>query len=414
MKKFALVLFCIFLILGGGCQHSETVITVITPPPTPSPTPLKTIQPQPTPTPTPEPAQASIAVAGDLLCLSAQLSAARNDGEYSFDQCFAMIKNKISAADLAIANLETLVAADYPYTKPSSDDANTATESIAASDTDAEAVPSPTKKPNPRINAPEAFLSALSGSGFDVLTTANNHMYDYKADGLIQTLQKLDEFEFAHTGAYMAETDKAPLIIDVNGINIAICAYTDIINRRPASSDAFMIDRYDEDLVASDIKAAREAGADYVIVCVHWGVEHTHNPNSTQRKMAAYIAQAGANIILGSHPHCTQPFESIETDHGNVPVLYSLGNFISSMGETIHKDGVLLNFTLEKDWVSGQTSLVSLSYTPTFCASTSDIGRFVIYPADAVSITHSDIAQTLSRSRERTVSILTENIATAE
>ena len=434
MKRLLLVVLCAFLFLGVGCQsHSEPIIVLVTPKPSPSPTPVKTASPEttPTPTPVPQPVQASIVVAGDLLCLSAQLSAARSDGKYNFDECFALIKDKISAADLAIGNLETLVAEDYPFTQPNadSDDAADTADSEAADNTappadttsaadspagtDPAAAPSPTKRPNPRINAPESFLSALTGCGFDVLTTANNHMYDYRADGLRKTLQKLDEYGFAHTGAYAKEADRVPLIMDAGGINVAICAYTDVLNNR-LGSDAFMVDRYDKDLVAADIAAARKAGADYVIVCIHWGVEHTHTPTRAQHKMAAYIAEAGADIILGSHPHCTQPFEAIETNHGSVPVLYSLGNFISSMSKTMHKDGVLVNISLEKDVVSGETTLTSLTYTPTFCASSSDAGRYVIYPADSASILQSDMAPTLSDSRERTIGVLTENAATAE
>lgn len=424
MKRLLLVVLCVFLFIGVGCQsQSKPIIVLVTPEPSPSPTPAKTTAPEPTPTPEPEPAKASITVAGDLLCLSAQLSSARSGGEYNFDQCFSMIKDTISAADLAVGNLETLVAEGYSFTQPNkSDDESDASDSAAGSaspvdpsaGTDPAAMPSPTKRPNPRINAPESFLSALSGCGFDVLTTANNHVYDYKADGLTKTLQKLDEYDFAHTGAYAKEADKAPLVIDVNGINVAICAYTDIINRRPSGDNTFMIDRFDEDLVTADIAAAREAGADYVIVCVHWGTEHTHKPNRTQRKIAAFIAEAGADIILGSHPHCTQPFEEIETDRGSVPVLYSLGNFISSMSQTKHKDGVLVNLSLQKDLVSGETALTSLTYTPTFCASSSDLGRFVVFPADSLSITQSDMASVLSDSRERTIDVLTENVAAAE
>lgn len=365
-------------------------------------------------------------MAGDLLCLSAQVSAAKSNGEYDFNESFAIIREKISAADLAIGNLETLVCEGYPFTQPNADngDATVAEESGTAPDAavpadpavvaDPAAAPSPTKRPNPRINAPESFLSALLDCGFDVLTTANNHIYDYSADGLAQTLSKLDEYGFAHTGAYTKIADRVPLIMNAGGIQVAICAYTDIINRRPDSDNAFMVSRYDEDLIAADIAMAREAGADYVIVSMHWGEEHTHTPNRAQRKMAAFIAENGADIIFGSHSHCTQPFEAIETDRGSIPVIYSLGNFVSSMGKTMHKDGVLVNLVLKKDLVRGETSLASLTYTPTFCASSSDEGSFVVYPADAALVSQSVKSSTLIESRKRTIEVLTENIATAE
>ncbi len=423
MKRIILSLFCLFLMLSTGCQEVQQVTDQLTPSPAPptdvTPAPSSTTTPDPTatpnPTPTAGPIQATVAVAGDLLCLSAQISDADRGDHYSFDACFDMIKDKLSAADLTIGNLETLVADGHRLTQP-----NPKNDETSAGDTPADgpaadpaAAPSPTKRPSPRINAPEAYLTALQNSGFDVLTTANNHMFDYREDGLTKTLNKLDEFGFAHTGAYVEEADKTPLIRDANGIQVAVLAYTDILNHRLSSGSKYMIDVFSKDLVTSDIAAAKAAGADYVIVCVHWGVEHTHKPNHTQRTIAKNIAEAGADIIFGSHPHCTQPFEVIETENGNVPVLYSLGNFISSMSDTKHKDGVLVNLVLEKDPTTGQTSAVSLTYTPTLCVRSS-AANYTVYPADAASISGSDKAQALAKSRERTISVLTENVATAE
>ncbi len=426
MKRFLIVLFCLLFVIGAGCGvQSDLPSADLTPSPspeaTPTPIPIQTTPPEPTPTLAPEPVQANIVIAGDLLCLSAQISDAHNGDGYSFDASFDLIKEKISAADLAIGNLETLVADGHRLTQPNPKDEglsdgtsaeapNTAPADPAA---DPAAAPSPTSRPSPRINAPEEYLAALKGSGFDVLTTANNHMFDYQEDGLVKTLSKLDEYGFSHTGAYAQETDKAPLIMDVNGIQVAVLAYTNILNHKPGRSSAYMIDRYDEDRVTEDIAAAKEAGADYTIVCVHWGVEHTHKPNRAQRKIAEQIANAGADLILGSHPHCTQPFEVIETERGDVPVLYSLGNFVSSMSKTMHKDGVLVNLVLEKDPATGATSRVSLTYTPTLCASTA-ASNYTIFPADAASLSQSDKAKALEGSRERTIDVLTENVAAAE
>jgi poly-gamma-glutamate capsule biosynthesis protein CapA/YwtB (metallophosphatase superfamily) len=392
-------------------------------------------------------------VTGDLLCLGAQLSAAKSGGTYAFDYCFEAVKDTLSTADLTIGNLETLVADGYKYTSTASSDNSTATpapsDSAAPSDSTAptdSAAPSesaaseslgpsawestvpfaaapalesetpassPSSSGNPRINAPESFLTAVLGAGFDVLTTANNHIYDYNADGLVKTMKKLNEYNVPHTGAYAEPEDKTPLIVDVKGIKLGILAYTNVLNNKPDSSHAYMVDRYKEETVTADIQAAKQAGADFIIVCVHWGTEHTHKPTSGQRKMAEFIANAGADIILGAHPHCTQPFESIETDHGTVPVLYSLGNFISSMGQTIHKDGVIVSMTLEKTADTNETSLADLSYIPTLCAE-SDKGRFVIYPASLASLAGSPIEARLEASRQRTIEVLTENVAKAQ
>ncbi|MGI5919888.1 MAG: CapA family protein [Christensenellales bacterium] len=470
MKRILVVVLSLLMLVTAGCQAvpepivvTETVPTD-TPAPTPTPTPVPTPTPMPTPTPVPEPTRATIMVVGDLLCLGAQISVAKKGSSYEFDYCFDEIRDTISSADLAIGNLETLVAEGYPYTSTSSKKSSptpepsdsvapetpeepepsnsvapeTPEEPAASSPTEGEATPSSagltalislsatapaleTEMPaasssssgNPRINAPKSFLTAVLGAGFDVLTNANNHIYDYGAEGLIKTMNKLDEYGVPHTGAYAKPEDKKPLIVDVKGIKLGALAYTNVLNNKPNSRNAYMVDRYKEELVAADIQAAREAGADFIIVCVHWGNEHTHKPTSGQRKMAAFIANAGADIILGAHPHCTQPFESIETERGAVPVLYSMGNFISSMGQTIHKDGVIVSMVLEKAADTGETKLADLSYIPTLCAE-SDKGRFVVYPADAASLKGSPIESRLAASRKRTIDVLTENVARAQ
>lgn len=425
MKRLCAIILCLVMLLTG-CEALQSLTQTpvsrpeSTPESTPEPTPKPTSQPtpQPTPeiTPEPEPTVVSIAVVGDLLCLSAQLSSARKGSDYNFEPCFAPVADKLSAADLCIGNLETLVASDYPYTKPNPTNegesdggeggaGEAAPETPAAPNPDAPEA-TPTKRPNPKVNAPEEFLSALSGCGFDVLTMANNHMYDYKEDGLIKTLDKVKEYGFLHTGSYAAPEDKVPLIADVNGVQVAVLAYTAILNNRPGKDKAFMIDTYSQKTAAADIAAAQEAGADYIIVCVHWGNENTHSVNRSQKKIAAELAQAGADIILGAHPHCVQTSEMLEGPYGGVPVFYSLGNFISSMPRTINKDGMIVHIELKKEH-TGELSVNSLTYTPTYCGS-----GYTVYPADAASIAKGGQSG-LSSSRKRVVSVVGEAVAAA-
>ena len=457
MKRVLLVMVCLVIFITSGCLSQPQTVVVSTHAPTEAPAPtstpdsIPTPTPDPTPTPVPEPERVTVMAVGDLLCLSAQLSSAKSGKTYNFDYCFEEVRNTISSADLAIGNLETLVADGYKYTASSSDNASPSPTPGSSPPVSTEQPPEETPEipdtgdsgsedsditsmttlhsginnlpaleseapaatsGNPKINAPESFLTAILGCGFDVLTTANNHIADYRADGIIKTLQKLDEHNVPHTGAYAASEDKKPLIADVKGIKVAVLAYTNVLNNSPGSGNAFMVDRYDEDLVTADIAAAEEAGADFIIVSMHWGTEHTHKPNRAQRKMAEFIANAGADIILGSHPHCTQPFETMQTERGPVPVLYSLGNFISSMGKTMHKDGVIVSMTLEKTADTNVTTLSSLTYIPTLCAD-SDKGRFVVYPAHLAAIANSPIADELQDSRERTIEVLTETAAKA-
>lgn len=334
-----------------------------------------------------EPTRVAIVAAGDLMCLSVQLSAAWKNGGYRFDYCFRQIKDKISGADLAICNLETLVAKGYKYTERSPSHGS------------------------PQLNAPVSYLSAAVKCGFDVFINANNHILDHKTDGLNKTIKKLNEFGVLHTGAYASGKKRSPLITDVKGIKIAVLGYTDHVNGY--SGKLARVDKYSKKLVKADIKAAKTAGADYVIVYMHWGKENTHKVNKTQKKTAAFIAKAGADIIIGSHPHCTQGTQIIKTDHGPVPVFYSLGNLVSSMGRTINRDSVLVNIVLEKDSQTGAVTLAKLTYTPTYCTNTR-AGNFVIMPAGRDSIAQSKIAKALKSSRARTVNVLKNKVAAPE
>ena len=450
MKRIVLVvMMCCLLTAFCACQdllaagvETPTPTAARTPDPTPSPTPIPTTLAEETPTPTPAPTRITVMAVGDLMCLGAQLSAAYSGGEYSFDYAFAEVKDTLSSADLTIGNLETLIAEGHPYTSISSGDddeepsaspetseSTEPSETTGGSDDGGEVgfIPGDTfadigwqstqttqRQPllaSPRINGPETYLSAVVGAGFDVLTTANNHINDYGTDGIQKTMDQLDAYGMQHTGAYASEEDKVPLIVDVQGIKIGIIAYTDFVNR---SGNSDLIDTYNADAVAADIAAAKEAGADFTIVYMHWGTENTHTVTRRQRSIAQHLADSGADLILGAHPHCTQEFELLETESGTVPVIYSLGNFVSSMaGRTINRDGVILKFVLEKDNVTGETTLGPLSYIPTYCTKTSG-GSFAVLPADEASIVDSPYASALQKSRERTIDVLGTEIATPE
>ncbi|OQB25406.1 MAG: Capsule biosynthesis protein CapA [Firmicutes bacterium ADurb.Bin182] len=387
----------------------------------------------------------TLLAAGDLLCLGGQLSTAKAGIAYDFDYCFEKVRDEISKADIAIANLETLIADGYPYTaiKPSpadpppeieeqqpnaADPIKARAEGGAAGDLDCPCSLSGTfllAKPYPkagaaqplssapRINGPESFLAAAVNAGFDVLTTANNHIYDYQAEGLIKTLEMLDRYNVLHTGAFGEPGERVPLIVKAKGFSVAIFAYTDILNKKPEKDFAYMVNRYDEAAIKADIEQARAAGADFVIVSMHWGIEHTHKPLKSQRNMAKYIAGAGADLIIGAHPHCMQPVELIETDRGSVPVFYSLGNFLSSMPDLIHKDGAMIKIVLEKDSGSGSTKIIEMSYVPTHCFIT-DEDNFTILPADSASVSQSPYSSRLQKARERITKVLGDAVCRPE
>lgn len=453
MKRMFLAAACLLALLISGCRNANNTVALPEKTSWPvsktkPPVIAESVQiPNDTPAFVPEPAAQRITLlaVGDLLCLGGQLISAKTGDTYDFGICFDEVRDIISEADVAIANLETLIAEGYPYTavKSGQSDFSPNPSDYPSDNT----LPDPSPDPanpnegnlfegsggssgfsgfegfenftgfassktagvrllssnNPRINGPESFLAAVYGAGFDILTTANNHMYDYEADGLIKTLEMIDRYGFLHTGAYTSYQIRKPLVANVYGINIGIAAYTDILNNKPGSNESYMIDRYHEPSIQSDIQAARAAGADFVIVSVHWGKEHTHKPTKKQRQMAEFIAEAGADLILGAHPHCLQPVEIIETGNRSVPVFYSLGNFLSSMPEWMHKDGVMVRIVLEKDPETESVSIAELRYLPTLCIRT-ETGNYQVLPCLSAS-QQGPYAAELERSRVRTAKI---------
>jgi hypothetical protein len=403
MKRILLAVMCALLALAGACQSAElpaaatpAATAQVSAKPAPSPAPTPTPAPVPTTTPEPAPTRITVMAVGDLMCLHGQLSAAHVGGGYSFDYVFAAVKDILSSADLTVGNLETLIADGHPYTGSGGGDDDG--DEPAASESAGEPGSEPSAEPGtqsgtvvgfgaggamadialqhgtcqqrqplftgPLINGPESFLSAVAGAGFDVLINANNHINDYGVDGIQKTLAMLDSYGMYHTGAYAAEGSKAPLVVDVQGIKIGFVAYTDHLNRGSGGNKA-LIDLWDEDMAAADIAAAREAGADFIIAYVHWGKENTHSVVSWQRKPRGSLpARRGSDFRLA--PACLQEFELIETDRGTVPVLYSLGNFVSSMGRAINDDGIHLKIELVKDNVTGENALETMSYIPTY------------------------------------------------
>lgn len=338
-------------------------------------------------TPLPEPERATVIAAGDMMCLYGQMVSARKKGKYDFNYCFEEIKKRVSAADIAVANLETLIARGYGYSK----------QDLGPG--------------NPKLNAPDEFLSAIAACGFDIMINANNHIFDYKTGGVEKTLAKIDEYGMMRTGAYAKGQQRAPLIMDIRGIKIAVFGYAVNINGQPRG--ATMVDKYSEKLVSADMKAAREQGADFIIVYMHWGKQDTYIVTRDQKKQAKHIANAGADIIIGSHPHRVQGVGSIKTEHGDVPVFYSLGNLISSATLNTKRESALVNIVIEKDSLTGETVIAALTYIPTLCTSTR-AGRNIILPASLEYISRSGKAKALLAARKRIIKVMGDAVAQPE
>lgn len=186
--------------------------------------------------------------------------------------------------------------------------------------------PAPDKQFTFRVHPEKVKL--MQEMGIDLVTLANNHALDYGRDAMLDTIDTLDHAGIRHVGAgkNLAEARK-PDVVALNGRTFAFIGATRVYPEADwaASTDsAGMFSAYDGGAqLAEEVKAAKQQ-ADYVIAYVHWGIEREETPNEVQKSIAHRLVDAGADLVVGAHPHVLQGIEYYQ----GVPIAYSLGNFV--------------------------------------------------------------------------------------
>jgi poly-gamma-glutamate synthesis protein (capsule biosynthesis protein) len=259
---------------------------------------------------------------GDLMGHDAQIDAARNaEGVFNYDTVFSCIKPIISEADIAIANLEVTLAG-------------------------------PAYKGYPQFSSPDALAIAAKKAGIDVFGTANNHSLDRRKQGVERTIDVLDSLQIMHTGTFknQSEKQKQPYLwLEKNGFSLAVINYTYGTNGIPVSYPN-VVNIIDQDSLKADILNAKAANPDKVILFIHWGIEYQHKPNGTQTQLAEFCFNAGADIIIGSHPHVIQKSIWVNDSAQNQSfVTYSLGNLVSNQRKQYTDGGQMIQLTLAKN-----------------------------------------------------------------
>lgn len=285
--------------------------------------------------------------AGDLMQHQGQINAARlPDGTYDYTDCFAFVKDEISRYDVAIANLEVTLPGP-PYTG------------------------------YPQFRCPDAFLTAAWQAGFDVMLTANNHCCDSRQKGLERTIHVLDSLGIPHLGTYVNAQTRAkdyPLIIERNGIRIALLNYTYATNGIPVTKPN-VVNLIDKQQMAADIARAKQLQPDVIIANMHWGIEYVLTPPKAVQDIANWLLEQGVDHVIGGHPHVVQPAE-VRTDAQGKKhlIVWSLGNFISNMTKDNTEVGLMVRMTLTKDSL---TTMTDCGYAITFCSRPAVSGRRV-------------------------------------
>jgi poly-gamma-glutamate capsule biosynthesis protein CapA/YwtB (metallophosphatase superfamily) len=198
---------------------------------------------------------------------------------------------------------------------------------------------------------PTAFADALRWAGIDVVSTANNHAMDAEETGLLDTIEALERVGvgYAGTGRDLEEA-RRPFLIEREGIRIAFLAYAQFVNG--GASNFALPDRsgvapMSPPIIREDIRRARDR-VDLVVVSVHWSIENSQDTHPEDRSFAKMVLDAGADIVLGHHPHVPR---GVEVYKGK-PIVYSLGNLIFGHSHDYWVDNYLARFTLTRAGVT--------------------------------------------------------------
>jgi poly-gamma-glutamate synthesis protein (capsule biosynthesis protein) len=174
-----------------------------------------------------------------------------------------------------------------------------------------------------RFAGPPEGAIALHNAGIDIVSLANNHMWDYGKDRLFETFDNLSAQEVVYVGADKEPANRfLPKIIEIRGKKIAFFAFTDLLNGYENNGAGEYVAFGDEDALISQISQIKNK-VDWVLVSMHSGAEYTAKPTTRTVTLAHAFVDAGADAIIGHHPHVPHPIEIYE----GKPIFYSLGNF---------------------------------------------------------------------------------------
>ena len=265
----------------------------------------------------------------------------------------------------------------------------------------------------PFFNAPRAFAEAPFEVGYDGCSTASNHAMDKGQDGVNATIEVLEAIGLTQDGMARSEAeDLEPTFYDAAGIKVAHISATFGLNgfSLPAG-EPFWVELIDTDAILAEARAAREAGAEFVVVSLHWGVEYRHSPTNAQIEvLEAILPTPEVNLVVGHHAHVVQPIDTLRGEW----VVFGLGNFLSNQSgaccATAAQDGLIVEIDLFEP-VPGIIEVEGVRYTPTWV----DRRDYTILPvAEALADDElADIHTELRRSWERTVEVVESQILSA-
>lgn len=254
----------------------------------------------------------TIVFSGDFMQHTPQITAATlPDGGFDYVTPLNSIARVWRAADFAVVNLETTLAAKPPYTG------------------------------YPMFRSPAAIAHALKQSGVTHVALANNHAMDAGSKGVESTLSALESAGVEYVGVRRATDADSIKYLSKGALKIALLNYTYGTNGMPVPFGV-ALGLIDTTTIAKHVCAARADSATHVVVFFHWGNEYERRANEDQRSLAAWCRASGVDLVIGSHPHVVQ---QIDREAG---VVYSLGNFVSNQRERYKNSGISVRVTFLK------------------------------------------------------------------
>jgi poly-gamma-glutamate synthesis protein (capsule biosynthesis protein) len=217
----------------------------------------------------------------------------------------------------------------------------------------------------PVFSVPPQIVPGLKWSGFDVCTTASNHSIDQGFDGLVRTIDDFDAADLAHTGTYATkQASREPLIVDAGGVQVAIISATYGTNGIPLPDEApWSVNLIKPKKIVRQAAQARAAGAEAVIVALHWGLEYTNEPTDDQIAVAETLTKSrDVDLVYGHHAHVVQPYDKVN----GTWVLYGQGNAVAQQSTDVPGlyDGNTARVTFRETKTNG-FRVEKLEYIPT-------------------------------------------------
>ena len=249
------------------------------------------------------------------------------------------------------------------------------------------------------FSSPDEFGLALKYAGINVALHANVHTANISKGNLKRTDEVLDEYDIFHTGAFLDNIQRNgnyPLIINKKGFRIAVMNYTNLTSR-PVISRDFVINEIDKTTIDRDMHLAHAYKPDFIIVYFDWGANLQDMPSYAQQELAQYVFQAGANLVVGTHPNTPMRIDMMNYSYNGEEregiIAYSLGNLVSSNEEMRNRNGYIIDLEIQKNNFTTETHVSDWGVIPvyTYYDTTTVRGKTKVYSVPCANVESGDI-----------------------